>query len=233
MGTIVAHAQGLVYSLVCLMPSTYQAASLNALLSLFLEEQGHALPEQTQVKSPSSLSRFLNHYDWSTGQVIRTTRACVLKQLTAHRPHPNVPVRVLLDLTTLEKVGKFRHLSNPTEEPMVLNRWVRMLNQKRGLHLVVVYIIVGQWRVPWSFRVWRGKGYPSPVQLACKLLASVPKALVKGRTVIVQADTEFGTVDFLNAVHNRHWRAVVGMRNNRHLTDGRQLKDLPGNAKRG
>ncbi|MGF1601283.1 MAG: transposase, partial [Thermosynechococcaceae cyanobacterium] len=38
---------------------------------------------------------------------------------------------------------------------------------------------------------------------------------------------------FLNAVHNRHWRAVVGMRNNRHLTDGRQLKDLPGNAKRG
>jgi hypothetical protein len=42
---------------------------------------------------------------------------------------------------------------------------------------------VGDWRVPWSFRVWRGKGHPSPAQLACKLLATVPQSLVKGRVV--------------------------------------------------
>jgi hypothetical protein len=69
--------------------------------------------------------------------------------------------------------------------------------------------------------------------LACKLLASVPKALVKSRTVIVQADTEFGTIEFLNAVRQRQWRAVVGVKNSRLLQDGRKLKDLPGNAKRG
>jgi len=74
METIVQHAQGLVYSLLCLMPSAYQKASLNAMLGLFLEAQGHPLPQQTQVKSASSLSRFLNHYLWSTRAVIRTPR---------------------------------------------------------------------------------------------------------------------------------------------------------------
>jgi len=59
METIVAHAQGLVYSLLCLMPSVYQKASLKAMMGLFLEAQGHALPQHTQVKSASSLGRFL------------------------------------------------------------------------------------------------------------------------------------------------------------------------------
>lgn len=51
--------------------------------------------------------------------------------------------------------------------------------------------------------------------------------------VIVQADTEFGTVEFLKAVRQRKWRAIVGMKNSRLLQDGRKLKDLPGKAKRG
>jgi hypothetical protein len=87
-------------------------------------------------------------------------------------------------------------LSTPTDDPNAPDPWVRMLNGKRGLHLVVLYLVVGEWRVAWSFRVWRGKGYPSPTELACKLLATVPKTLVKNRIVIVQADTEFGTVKF-------------------------------------
>lgn len=40
MEIIAKHTQGLVYSLLCLMPSLYQKASLNALLGLFLEAQG-------------------------------------------------------------------------------------------------------------------------------------------------------------------------------------------------
>ena len=56
MGTIVEYAQKLVYSLLCLMPSMYQKASLNALFGQFLEAQGHPLPQHTQVKSASSLS---------------------------------------------------------------------------------------------------------------------------------------------------------------------------------
>ncbi len=60
--TIVEHAQELVYNLLCLVPSGHKKASLNALLGLFLETQGHRLPQHTQLKSASSLSRFLNHY---------------------------------------------------------------------------------------------------------------------------------------------------------------------------
>ena len=227
------HAQTLVYSLVGLMPSVYQKASLKAVLGLFLDAQGHALPEHTPVKSASALSRFFNRYGWSTRQVIRTTRAAILDQLAVHPVPAGVPVRLLLDLSTLKKTGKFWHLSTPTEDMDAPEPWVRMLNGKRGLHLVVLYILIGNRRIPWSFRVWRGKGQPSPNQLACKLLASVPKALVKDRAVIVQADTEFGTVAFLGAVRRRKWRAVVGIKSSRLLQDGRKLKDLPGTAKRG
>ena len=117
METIVQNAQGLVYSLLCLMPSVYQKASLNAMLGLFLEAQGHPLPQQTQVKSASSLSRFLNHYLWSTRAVIRTTRQAVLAQIAQHCPRKDLPMRVLIDLTSLEKCGKFRQLSTPTDDP--------------------------------------------------------------------------------------------------------------------
>ena len=233
METILQHAQGLVYSLLCLMPSEYQKASLNAMLGLFLEAQGHPLPQQTQVKSASSLSRFLNHYEWSTRSVIRTTRQAVLAQIAQHRPRKGLPLRVLIDLTSLEKCGKFLHLSTPTADPETVDPWVRMLNSKRGLHLVVLYLVLGQWRVPWSFRVWRGKGHPSPVHLACKVLATVPSVLTQGAPVIVLADTEFGTIEFLNAVYRRSWRAVVGMRGNRKLQDGRTLKQVYRTGNRG
>lgn len=114
METILQHAQGLVYSLLCLMPSAYQKASLNALLGLFLDAQGHALPAHTAVKSASSLSRFLNRYNWSTRGVIRTTRQAILQQIAKHLPHARTPIRILIDLTTLEKSGKFWHLYGAT-----------------------------------------------------------------------------------------------------------------------
>jgi hypothetical protein len=37
---ILAHAQGLVYTLLSLMPSIYQKQNLEAMLGLFLEAQG-------------------------------------------------------------------------------------------------------------------------------------------------------------------------------------------------
>lgn len=233
METIVGHAQSLVYSLLCLMPSPYQKASLNALFGLFLQALGHPLPQSTQVKSASSLSRFLNHYTWSTRGVIRATRQAIFEQLAQHRPRRDAPLRVLIDLTTLEKCGKFLHLSTPTDDPEAPDPWVRMLNGKRGLPLVVLYLNLGDWRIPWSFRIWRGKGHPSPAQLACKLLAGVPPVLIQGAPVIVLADTEFGTIEFLQAVRQRGWRAVVGMRGNRKLQDGRSLKQLYRHSQRG
>jgi hypothetical protein len=108
-----------------------------------------------------------------------------------------------------------------------------VLNGKRGLHIVMLYRVLGQWRVPWSFGIWHGKGAASPPQLACKLLARVPKTLTNRFTVIVLADTEFGTVEFLTAVRKRRWRAVVGMRSNRRMENGNPLKSLYRHAKRG
>ena len=106
METILQHTQGLVYSLLCLMPSVCQKASLKALLGLFLDAQGHALPAHTWVKSASSLSRFLNHYTWSTLSVIRTTRQAILQHIASLLPHGKIPIRILIDLTTLEGVLK-------------------------------------------------------------------------------------------------------------------------------
>jgi hypothetical protein len=70
METILAHAQGLVYTLLNLMPTLYQQDSLQVVLGLFLEAQGHPLPQHSQTKSASALSRFLNEYNWSTRAVI-------------------------------------------------------------------------------------------------------------------------------------------------------------------
>ncbi|WP_197673256.1 hypothetical protein [Leptolyngbya sp. O-77] len=47
-----------------------------------------------------------------------------------------------MDLTTLEKCGKFKAFAS----------LIRVLQGKRGLHLVVLYLVVGECRVPWSFR---------------------------------------------------------------------------------
>ena len=66
--------QKLVYILLSLMPSQYQRENLEAMLSRFLEAQGHPLPQYSKAKSASALSRFLNIHHWSTQQVIRTTR---------------------------------------------------------------------------------------------------------------------------------------------------------------
>ena len=43
------------------------------MLGLFLEDLGYPLPQHSQTKSASALSRFLNIYG-STRKIIRTTR---------------------------------------------------------------------------------------------------------------------------------------------------------------
>ncbi len=83
---MLAHAQDLVYSLKELMPTSYQKDNLEAMLGLFLEAQGHPLPEHSQTKSASALSRFLNINPWSTRGLIRTVRDYALKQVLSESP---------------------------------------------------------------------------------------------------------------------------------------------------
>jgi hypothetical protein len=82
--TILVHARTLVYTLVSLMPTAYQRDNLQAILGLFLQADGLPLPEYSQVKSASALSRFLNQNRWSTRQVIRVVRRQMLQQLVGY-----------------------------------------------------------------------------------------------------------------------------------------------------
>jgi hypothetical protein len=218
--SMLAHAQELVYSLKELMPTQYQKDNLEAMLALFLEAQGHPLPEHSQTKSPSAISRFLNINPWSTREMIRVVRSTALqtvfKMLASSGKGRKPFLQVIIDLTTLEKRGKFQEFSD----------LIRVYNGKRGLHLVVVYLVIGKSRIPWNFRVWRGKGTPSPAKLGLKLVKSLPPSLTKHFQTIILADTAFGSVEFLEGVRQLKYHAVTGVSISRKLADGRLLRRL-------
>ncbi|WP_199332357.1 MULTISPECIES: hypothetical protein [Fischerella] len=113
---MLAHAQELVYSLKELMPTQYQKDNLDAMLGLFLEAKGNPLPEHSQTKSASALSRFLNINPWSTREMIRVVRThtlqTVLKMLLSSSKGRKPFLQVIVDLTTLEKRGKFKCFEN-------------------------------------------------------------------------------------------------------------------------
>jgi hypothetical protein len=199
------------------MPSVYQQDSLQALLGLFLEGQGVALPEHCETKSASALSRFLNEYKWPTRQVIKAVRKAALQQILSQPQVGRRPtLQVILDLTTLEKVGKFKEFKH----------LIRVYNGKRGLHLVMLYVVLGQWRVPWGFRVYRGRDTPSPAQLGLRLLPGLLKALGKSFEVLILADTAFGSNEFVTKVRQLKHHALVGVSCNRKLEDGRSVAQL-------
>ncbi len=149
--------------------------------------------------------------------VIRATRGRIIQEILSECPKGRKPfLQVIIDLTTLEKFGKFKSFQN----------LITVYNGKRGLHLVVVYLVVGQWRVPWSFRVWRGKGTASPARLGLKLVKSLPSPLTKHFKVMILADTAFGSIEFLHGIRKLKYHAIVGVRIDRKLADGRILRHL-------
>lgn len=216
--TILPCAQALLYTLMGLMPSPYQMLSLQAVLTMFWEPQRVALPEQCVLKSPAALSRFLNEYGWPTRAVIRATRKQILQELLKYAPRGRRPhLQVIIDLTTLEKRGKFKAFA----------QLIHILNGKRGLHIVVMYLVVGGWRVPWAFRPWRGKETVTPAQLGLKLLRTLPKKLISRFQVLVLADTGFSSVEFVNGIEKIHdFQAIVGIPKNRLMASGKAIKTI-------
>jgi hypothetical protein len=141
----------------------------------------------------------------------------VIQQILSQPRVGRKPIlQVIIDLTTLEKRGKFK----------ALDGLVRVYHGKRGLHVVIVYLVVGQWRVPWSFRVYRGKNTPSPAQLGLKLVGSLPKALTNHFQVLILVDTAFGSIEFLTGIRKFKYHAIAGVRYDRQLQDGRSLRQL-------
>jgi hypothetical protein len=209
------------------MPSVYQKNSLRTLLGLYLKATGQALPQHSEVVSPSALSRFLNKYNWPCRAVIRMVRSQIVAQIQAERHCGRRPIlQVILDMTCLEKEGKFKGLG----------KLIRVYNGKRGLHLVVLYIQLGERRLPWGFRVYRGQGERSHIQLAQRLLLSLPKALTQRFEVRILADSAFGSTQMLQWVKQRkRTSAIFGVSCDlrfaaalryRRLADGRHVNNL-------
>lgn len=106
-------AQALVYRLLQLMPSPHMRASLQCLLALFLASP-RPRATQGETKSEASLSRFLNRYGWPTRKAIQTTRQRIRRvidsYLATHRGRLPI-VYAVVDLTCLEKTGKYKDLA--------------------------------------------------------------------------------------------------------------------------
>lgn len=92
--------------------------------------------------------------------------------------------------------------------------------------MVILYIVVGQWRVPWGFQVYRGKDTSTPAQLGLRLLRRLPKILTQQFKVLVLADTAFGSNEFVTKVRQLKHHVLVGVCGNRKLEDGRSLMQL-------
>jgi hypothetical protein len=65
-----------------------------------------------------------------------------------------------------------------------------------------------------------------PAQLGLKLVKNLPKALTEHFQVMILADTAFGSVEFLHAIRHLKYHAIVGVRCDRLLLDGRSVADL-------
>ena len=200
-----------------LMPSRYQKENLKALLFLFLKAQGNPLPGQSELKSPSALSRFLNQTSWSERQLIREHRRRILKQLA--QPgygRKRKYLQVIIDLTALEKRGRFKNYQHR----------IHTLNQKRGVQLMTLYLVVGQWRVPFDFRIWRGRGQASPAKLAAKLLYALPQERRRGYRIRVLFDAGITSKWLFNVINNLGFEAIVSIQGRRRLSDGRLLSEV-------
>jgi hypothetical protein len=209
-------AQGLFCEITEEMPSRYQEKSFQAMLGLLLEGQGRAKAEHCEVKSPAALSRFMNEYSWSTRQVIRQVRQRLLHEVSKfyQSQRGRKPILyALIDLTSLAKTGNFEALP------------IGSINGVTGLHVVVLYILLGKYRLPWSFRIWRGKGQPSPAQLALKLLSGLPHFFKQLFKIRVLADGGFASNDFLEGVVRLDLEALVAIRHDRRLGGGDYLHD--------
>jgi len=193
-------------------------ATLQCLLALILASR-RPRPQQSQTKSAAALSRFLNHYGWPTGDAIRTTRKRLKRlidsYLKSHRGRLPI-VYAVVDLTCLEKTGKHKGLPG----------LVRRYNGKRGVHVALLYLAIGPFRFPWSFRVYRGKGTATPTQLAIKLLSQIPRVWRERFKIRVLADAGFSTTQLIPGAQKLGFEVLMSLCCDRRLADGKAVQDI-------
>ena len=126
----------------------------------------------------------------------------------------------MVDLTCLEKTGKYPELQG----------LVRRYNGKRGVHVALLYLAIGPFRFPWSFRVYRGKGTATPTQLAVKLLSQIPQVWRERFKIRVLADAGFSTTALIPGAQKLGFEVLMSLCCDRLLAEGQAVKTV---AKRG
>ena len=201
-------------------PRKQHRDNMQVVLSCFLEALGVSRFHASTAKSPGAISRFLNYQNWSLRTLIRTIRQHALRTfqdyLGGRRGRPPL-VEIIVDTTSISKEGAFAELDG----------WIHTLNSVRGLHVVMLYICCGDLRLPWGFKIWRGKGSPSPTDLALRLVRQLPSE-VRTRTkhVHLLADAGFSSQAFMHGVRALGLDFTIGMRADRRTTEGHRLKDI-------
>ena len=103
---------------------------------MFLEGQGHSLPHHSTTKSESAISRFFNHYQWSTRSVILTVRSLVLDLILSVFPLGRKPtLQVILDLTTAGISGQV----SPSQGFGSCLSWQKRITSRRN--------VLGDWQL--------------------------------------------------------------------------------------
>ena len=75
--------------------------------------------------------------------------------------------------------------------------------------------------------MWRGKGQPSPTQLALKLLRGLPLEVRNiSKTIHLLADGGFSSKEFIQGVIALKFAGFIGMRADRKISTGQHLRDI-------
>ena len=83
---------------------------------------------------------------------------------------------------------------------------------------------MGRSRVPWGFRVYRGKGELAPIKLGQRLLKTLPKTLTSNYEIRVLGDSANGSIEMLQWVKKQpRTSGILGIRSDRRSDDGGQV----------
>jgi Transposase DDE domain len=197
--------------------SPHIKASVDTMLHNFLKANGNPRPQQSIAKSPSALSRMLNEYALPGLALIRESRALIKQKIWLYfssRKKRRPRLELIIDMTTLEKTGEFKELP------------LSFFNEKYGLHLVVLYVVIGNQRFIWAIRIWEGKDTRTWVDHALSMLRCTPNWFKDRFKCRVLADTGFGTTEFIEGCTKLELPVVVGMRVDRKTEEGLSLDQL-------
>lgn len=124
---------------------------------------------------------------------------------------------MILDLTTLEKVGFVQGVSRPDSD---------LQQQARTTLGDALRCCRTFEECPGGFEFIVGLDTPSPADLGLRLLKGLPKTLANGFDVLVLADAAFGSNEFVAGIRKLKHHALVGVRCDRRLEDGRSVAQL-------